>query len=117
MYHRPDTVRLFKSLRPQLNDLTQEFGNGLGFSRACGLLVFFVQDVLAVYELTSNMERGFDSVNSAFAVSAVMSTYAIFVLCDGGQLVTDQVVPQLNFLLNFTTKIAHAYLVLCSYML
>ena len=73
--------------------MTQEYGNALGFSRACDLLVFFVQEVLAVYGLTSNMERGFDGVNSTFAVSAVMFTYAIFVICDGGQLATEQVSP------------------------
>jgi hypothetical protein len=91
--HCAERVRQFKSLWLQLSDLTQEYGNALGFSRACDLLVFFVQEVLAVYGLTSNMERGFDGVNSTFAVSAVMFTYAIFVICDGGQLATEQVSP------------------------
>jgi hypothetical protein len=97
----------------QLNDLTQNFG----FSRTCNLLVFFVQDALALYGLISNMECGFDSVNSTFVVSAVMFTYAIFVICDGGQLATDQVAPERNFFLNFFTKLAHAYLGQCCYML
>jgi len=70
-----------------------------------------------VYGLTSNMERGFDSVNLTFPVSAVMFTYDIFVICDGGQLASDQVVPQLNSFLNFFTKLSHAYLGLCCYML
>jgi hypothetical protein len=115
MYHCPDTVRHFKSLWLQLSDLTQEFGNALGFGRACDLVVFFVQEVLAVYGLTSNMEHGFDSVNSIFAVNVVISTYAIFVICDRGQLVTDQVAPQLIFFLNFFTKLAVAYLGRCCY--
>jgi len=105
MYHCPDTVRQFKSLWLQLNDMTHMFGNALGFSCACYLLVFFVQEVLAVYGLTSNMGRGFDSVNSTFAVSALMYTYAIFVVCDGGQLATDQVIPQINFFLNFSQRL------------
>jgi hypothetical protein len=116
MHHCPDTVRHFKSLWLQLSDLTQEIGNALGVTRICDLLVFFVQDVLVVYGLTSNMEHGFNSVNSIFAVSAVIFTHAIFVICDGGQLMTDQVAPQLTFFPNFFTKMAFAYLARCCYM-
>jgi hypothetical protein len=105
MYHCPDAVRQFKSLWLLLNDLTQEFGNALGFSCTCYLLFFFVLEVLAVYGLTSNMERGFDSVNSTFAVSAVVVTNARFVICDSGQLATDQVAPQQNFFLNVSQSL------------
>jgi hypothetical protein len=99
----------------QLSDLTREFGDAMGLSRACSLLVFFVQDVLAVYGLTSNMERGFDSVNITFAISAVLFTYGIFDICDRGHLATEQVAPQLTFFLNFLAKFANAYLGLCRY--
>jgi hypothetical protein len=63
---------LTQSLWLQLNDLTQQFGNALVFSLACYLIVFFLYDLLAVHGLTSDMERGLDSVNSTFAASAVM---------------------------------------------
>jgi hypothetical protein len=98
VYHCAERVRRYKSLWLRLGLLTQEFGTALGYSYACSLLVFFVQQVLAVYGLLSEMGRGFDVVNSTFAVSAVMFTYAIFVICDAGQLATEQVCPQLNFL-------------------
>ncbi|XP_021920294.1 gustatory and odorant receptor 24-like isoform X2 [Zootermopsis nevadensis] len=91
MYHCADHVRRFKSLWVKLSLLTQEFGTSLGYSYACNLLVFFVQQVLAVYGILSEMGRGFDVVNSTFAVSAIMFTYAIFVICDAGQLATEQV--------------------------
>lgn len=74
-----------------------------------------MQDVLAVYGLTSNMERGFDGVNSTFAVSALIFTYAIFVICDGGQLATEQVATEITSLLKFLTKFARAHLGLCFY--
>ena len=115
MCDRPDTVRHFKSLWLQLSDLTREFGNAMGFSRACYLLMFFVQDVLAVYGLTSNMERGFDSVNSTFAISAVVFTYGIFVICDGGHSATEQVARQLTSFRKFLARFLHACLGLCRY--
>lgn len=97
-YRCADRVRRFKGLWLQLGDLTRELGTALGCSYACTLLVFFVQQVLAVYGLLSEMGRGFDVVNSSFAVSAVMFTYAIFVICDAGEAATERVGSQFSLL-------------------
>jgi hypothetical protein len=87
-------IRRFKSLWLQLSELTQELGSAQGCSYICSLLMFFVQEVLAVYGFLSEMESGFDVVNSTFAVIAIIFSYGIFVICDGGQLATEQVGTQ-----------------------
>ena len=79
----------FKTLWMSLSYITQEFGDALGYSYICHLLVYFVQQVLAVYGFLSAMD-GFSTTKMGFVVSVVMFTYAIFMICSCAHRATDQ---------------------------
>lgn len=86
-----DTVRQYKALWLRLSALTEEFGRALGISYGCNVILFFVQQVLAIYGLLSEMNHGLDIINGCFLFCALIFSYAIFVICDVAQKASEQV--------------------------
>ncbi|KAJ9590819.1 hypothetical protein L9F63_016150, partial [Diploptera punctata] len=90
-YNCGEKVREFKMLWLRLAELTQEFGNSLGYSYICHIVVYFVQQVLAVYGFLAEMDKGFTTTRFGFIVSIIMFTYAIFIICSCAHRTTQKV--------------------------
>jgi hypothetical protein len=55
------------------------------------VLGYFLEQVLAVYSLLSNLQDGFSKFNIVFTSSFMTFSFLIFITCDTAQRATDEV--------------------------